>query len=170
MFICCKCFFFVCKSLNNKKMNDFLKTLLLLTLQDFLGQAYCTLGEVVGSLGSRSEKPLGWVGLPIAVSIFQWLSEPMLIDHHSKWNLSGLSGMLCVGLFYTCSCFTILKTVLCIDDDFFFYKNSLPLVPEKLSLREMSLPQDHPLNSQYSLHKLVELSTGALLKEGWKVG
>ncbi|KAM9334493.1 copine-8 isoform 1-T1 [Symphorus nematophorus] len=28
---------------------------------DFLGQAYCTLGEVVGSLGSRSEKPLGGI-------------------------------------------------------------------------------------------------------------
>uniref|UniRef100_A0AAQ4PRA3 Copine 8 n=1 Tax=Gasterosteus aculeatus aculeatus TaxID=481459 RepID=A0AAQ4PRA3_GASAC len=30
--------------------------------QDFLGQAYCTLGEVVGSLGSRSEKvaPRAW--------------------------------------------------------------------------------------------------------------
>uniref|UniRef100_A0AAQ4QWU5 Copine 8 n=1 Tax=Gasterosteus aculeatus aculeatus TaxID=481459 RepID=A0AAQ4QWU5_GASAC len=29
--------------------------------QDFLGQAYCTLGEVVGSLGSRSEKALGGI-------------------------------------------------------------------------------------------------------------
>ncbi|KAI4901837.1 hypothetical protein NFI96_011812 [Prochilodus magdalenae] len=29
---------------------------------DFLGQAYCTLGEIVGSLGSRLEKPLG--GIP----------------------------------------------------------------------------------------------------------
>lgn len=28
---------------------------------DFLGQAYCTLGEVVGSLGSRLEKPLGGI-------------------------------------------------------------------------------------------------------------
>lgn len=26
--------------------------------QDFLGQAFCTLGEIVGSLGSRLEKPL----------------------------------------------------------------------------------------------------------------
>ncbi|XP_041636751.1 copine-8 [Cheilinus undulatus] len=33
-----------------------------LSKHDFLGQAYCTLGEVVGSLGSRSEKPLG--GIP----------------------------------------------------------------------------------------------------------
>uniref|UniRef100_A0A3B3C8I6 Copine 8 n=1 Tax=Oryzias melastigma TaxID=30732 RepID=A0A3B3C8I6_ORYME len=32
------------------------------TLQDFLGQAHCTLGEIVGSLGSRLEKPLG--GIP----------------------------------------------------------------------------------------------------------
>lgn len=39
----------------------FFKTMLLfsLTLQDFLGQAHFTLGEVVGSLGSRSEKALG---------------------------------------------------------------------------------------------------------------
>ncbi|XP_029968796.1 copine-8 isoform X1 [Salarias fasciatus] len=33
-----------------------------LSKHDFLGQAYCTLGEVVGSLGSRMEKPLG--GIP----------------------------------------------------------------------------------------------------------
>ncbi|KAI1882278.1 hypothetical protein AGOR_G00249030 [Albula goreensis] len=33
-----------------------------LSKHDFLGQAYCTLGEVVGSLGSRLEKPLG--GIP----------------------------------------------------------------------------------------------------------
>lgn len=26
--------------------------------QDFLGQAFCTLGEIVGSAGSRLEKPL----------------------------------------------------------------------------------------------------------------
>ncbi|KAK5849194.1 hypothetical protein PBY51_008854 [Eleginops maclovinus] len=32
-----------------------------LSKHDFLGQAYCTLGEVVGSLGSRSEKPLGGI-------------------------------------------------------------------------------------------------------------
>ena len=32
----------------------------LLTLhQDFLGQAFCTLGEIVGSPASRLEKPLG---------------------------------------------------------------------------------------------------------------
>lgn len=37
------------------------RSLLSLSLQDFLGQAHFTLGEVVGSLGSRSEKPLGWV-------------------------------------------------------------------------------------------------------------
>lgn len=29
--------------------------------QDFLGQIYCTLGEIVGSPASRLEKPLGWV-------------------------------------------------------------------------------------------------------------
>lgn len=29
--------------------------------QDFLGQVYCTLGEIVGSPASRLEKPLGWV-------------------------------------------------------------------------------------------------------------
>lgn len=34
--------------------------------QDFLGQAHFTLGEVVGSLGSRSEKALGWVGVSAA--------------------------------------------------------------------------------------------------------
>ncbi|KAG5845836.1 copine-8 isoform X1 [Anguilla anguilla] len=33
-----------------------------LSKHDFLGQAFCTLGEVVGSLGSRLEKPL--VGIP----------------------------------------------------------------------------------------------------------
>ncbi|XP_037395865.1 copine-8 isoform X3 [Pygocentrus nattereri] len=33
-----------------------------LSKHDFLGQAYCTLGEIVGSLGSRLEKPLG--GIP----------------------------------------------------------------------------------------------------------
>ncbi|XP_051544684.1 copine-8-like isoform X2 [Myxocyprinus asiaticus] len=33
-----------------------------LSKHDFLGQAFCTLGEVVGSLGSRMEKPLG--GIP----------------------------------------------------------------------------------------------------------
>ncbi|XP_062852539.1 copine-8 [Trichomycterus rosablanca] len=33
-----------------------------LSKHDFLGQAHCTLGEVVGSLGSRVEKPLG--GIP----------------------------------------------------------------------------------------------------------
>uniref|UniRef100_A0A7N6F6R3 Copine 8 n=1 Tax=Anabas testudineus TaxID=64144 RepID=A0A7N6F6R3_ANATE len=40
-------------------LNHIKTTSLLLPLQDFLGQAFCTLGEVVGSLGSRSEKPLG---------------------------------------------------------------------------------------------------------------
>ncbi|XP_071388618.1 copine-8-like, partial [Centroberyx affinis] len=30
-----------------------------LSKHDFLGQAHCTLGEVVGSLGSRIEKALG---------------------------------------------------------------------------------------------------------------
>lgn len=29
-----------------------------LDMQDFLGQAFCTLGEIVGSPGSRLEKPL----------------------------------------------------------------------------------------------------------------
>ncbi|GLD71209.1 copine-8, partial [Lates japonicus] len=29
-----------------------------LSKHDFLGQAFCTLGEIVGSLGSRLEKPL----------------------------------------------------------------------------------------------------------------
>lgn len=29
--------------------------------QDFLGQVFCTLGEIVGSPASRLEKPLGWV-------------------------------------------------------------------------------------------------------------
>ncbi|XP_056455265.1 copine-8-like isoform X3 [Gadus chalcogrammus] len=33
-----------------------------LSKHDFLGQAFCTLGEVVGSLGSRLEKPL--IGIP----------------------------------------------------------------------------------------------------------
>uniref|UniRef100_A0A671QZ24 Copine-8-like n=1 Tax=Sinocyclocheilus anshuiensis TaxID=1608454 RepID=A0A671QZ24_9TELE len=33
-----------------------------LSKHDFLGQAFCTLGEVVGSLGGRMEKPLG--GIP----------------------------------------------------------------------------------------------------------
>ncbi|XP_072233197.1 copine-8 [Leuresthes tenuis] len=33
-----------------------------LSKHDFLGQAHCTLGEVVGSMGSRLEKPLG--GIP----------------------------------------------------------------------------------------------------------
>ncbi|XP_039890959.1 copine-8 isoform X1 [Simochromis diagramma] len=33
-----------------------------LSKHDFLGQAHCTLGEIVGSLGSRLEKPLG--GIP----------------------------------------------------------------------------------------------------------
>lgn len=49
------CFFF-CLFLRNmkKKFSIFLST-----LQDFLGQAHFTLGEVVGSLGSRSEKALG---------------------------------------------------------------------------------------------------------------
>lgn len=31
------------------------------SIQDFLGQAFCTLGEIVGSPASRLEKPLGWV-------------------------------------------------------------------------------------------------------------
>uniref|UniRef100_A0A8C7ZQP2 Copine Va n=1 Tax=Oryzias sinensis TaxID=183150 RepID=A0A8C7ZQP2_9TELE len=30
---------------------------------DFLGQVYCTLGEIVGSPASRLEKPLGWVSI-----------------------------------------------------------------------------------------------------------
>lgn len=34
---------------------------MLLPRQDFLGQVYCTLGEIVGSPASRLEKPLGWV-------------------------------------------------------------------------------------------------------------
>uniref|UniRef100_A0A3Q1HRE0 Copine 8 n=1 Tax=Anabas testudineus TaxID=64144 RepID=A0A3Q1HRE0_ANATE len=42
-------------------LNHIKTTSLLLPLQDFLGQAFCTLGEVVGSLGSRSEKPLGGI-------------------------------------------------------------------------------------------------------------
>ena len=32
-------------------------------LQDFLGQTFCTLGEIVGSPASRLEKPLGWVSV-----------------------------------------------------------------------------------------------------------
>lgn len=32
-------------------------------LQDFLGQMFCTLGEIVGSPASRLEKPLGWVSV-----------------------------------------------------------------------------------------------------------
>ncbi|XP_076015413.1 copine Va isoform X1 [Genypterus blacodes] len=38
------------------------ETLLFLHLHDFLGQVYCTLGEIVGSPASRLEKPLG--GIP----------------------------------------------------------------------------------------------------------
>lgn len=34
-------------------------------LQDFLGQMFCTLGEIVGSPASRLEKPLGWVGVQV---------------------------------------------------------------------------------------------------------
>ncbi|MEQ2307229.1 Copine-8 [Ameca splendens] len=36
--------------------------LMLFHMQDFLGQAFCTLGEIVGSLRSRLEKPL--IGIP----------------------------------------------------------------------------------------------------------
>lgn len=36
----------------------------LVCLQDFLGQAFCTLGEIVGSLGCRLEKPLMQVFTP----------------------------------------------------------------------------------------------------------
>lgn len=46
-------------SVRTEKRDDFKTLSLSLTLQDFLGQAFCTLGEVVGSLGSRSEKALG---------------------------------------------------------------------------------------------------------------
>lgn len=46
-----------------------------LSTQDFLGQAHFTLGEVVGSLGSRSEKALGWVGVSAA-----WI----LISHYQN--------------------------------------------------------------------------------------
>uniref|UniRef100_A0A3B4DF72 C2 domain-containing protein n=1 Tax=Pygocentrus nattereri TaxID=42514 RepID=A0A3B4DF72_PYGNA len=38
-----------------------------LSKHDFLGQAYCTLGEIVGSLGSRLEKPLGCGLSPLCV-------------------------------------------------------------------------------------------------------
>lgn len=44
--------------------------------QDFLGQAHFTLGEVVGSLGSRSEKALGWVGVSAA-----WILISNYQDH-----------------------------------------------------------------------------------------
>lgn len=68
----------VMQCLNDKNMCRL--TSFSLTLQDFLGQAHCTLGEVVGSLGSRSEKPLGWVGAQIAVAekgveTSQWVSD-----------------------------------------------------------------------------------------------
>lgn len=34
-------------------------TIIRLLVQDFLGQMFCTLGEIVGSPASRLEKPLG---------------------------------------------------------------------------------------------------------------
>lgn len=83
----CLCFIFCLCLRNRTKLSIFLPT-----LQDFLGQAHFTLGEVVGSLGSRSEKPLGWVGVPIAgivnifvlyISIIIW---QMMIDGYSKRN------------------------------------------------------------------------------------
>ncbi len=53
--------FCLCMAVSNfmSEMGFFFKLSLFLPLQDFLGQAYCTLGEVVGSMGSRSEKALG---------------------------------------------------------------------------------------------------------------
>lgn len=38
------------------------------SFQDFLGQMFCTLGEIVGSPASRLEKPLGWVQLSVNFS------------------------------------------------------------------------------------------------------
>lgn len=75
-------------------------TSLSLTLQDFLGQAYCTLGEVVGSQGSRLEKALGWVGVHTAVReretadilIIIW---PKAVDAHFKLNQASLSCQSC---------------------------------------------------------------------------
>uniref|UniRef100_A0A4W4G4A0 C2 domain-containing protein n=1 Tax=Electrophorus electricus TaxID=8005 RepID=A0A4W4G4A0_ELEEL len=43
-------------------LTGFLAPSVSLSLKDFLGQASCTLGEIVGSMGSRLEKPLG--GIP----------------------------------------------------------------------------------------------------------
>uniref|UniRef100_A0A3B3SWC3 Copine 8 n=1 Tax=Paramormyrops kingsleyae TaxID=1676925 RepID=A0A3B3SWC3_9TELE len=48
--------------IDNTLNPDFVQSLSSFLPQDFLGQAFCTLGEVVGSLGSRLEKPL--VGIP----------------------------------------------------------------------------------------------------------
>uniref|UniRef100_A0A674PKU1 Copine VIII n=1 Tax=Takifugu rubripes TaxID=31033 RepID=A0A674PKU1_TAKRU len=48
--------------IDNTLNPDFLVFASLLCLQDFLGQAFCTLGEIVGSLGGRLEKPL--IGIP----------------------------------------------------------------------------------------------------------
>lgn len=68
-----------------------------LTLQDFLGQAHFTLGEVVGSLGSRSEKPLGWV-------FSHYLKS---IHSHSEHNRNSRTQVFPLGssLLHTWSCF-----------------------------------------------------------------
>ncbi|KAF3859502.1 hypothetical protein F7725_021901, partial [Dissostichus mawsoni] len=63
-----------------------------LSKHDFLGQAYCTLGEVVGSLGSRSEKPLGGGpenrqschGDPDSRRLMDGHSREEMRDHHRE--------------------------------------------------------------------------------------
>ncbi|KAJ8370266.1 hypothetical protein SKAU_G00102940 [Synaphobranchus kaupii] len=50
-----------------------------LSKHDFLGQVFCTLGEIVGSPGSRLEKPLGADRDP------ESLTPPMAATQALKW-------------------------------------------------------------------------------------
>ena len=108
--------------------------LIVLHWQDFLGQAHCTLGEVVGSLGSRIEKSLGWVMLCIN-------DDPTSAD----WWLTAANDMSrCV------------KTSTSTHRFRYNCHSSI----ENWSQREMHVPGEHPLNFRFCFYTVQNHWTG----------
>lgn len=64
VFVCmhmCLCVLASVQSLTSKCCVRIWLLTLFWTLKDFLGQTFCTLGEIIGSIGGRLERTLSWV-------------------------------------------------------------------------------------------------------------
>ncbi|KAK1801317.1 hypothetical protein P4O66_022999 [Electrophorus voltai] len=69
-----------------------------LAKHDFLGQTFCTLGEIVGSPASRLEKPLGYPDdVLLLPNIQKWNDEePFMVDMQLIWlGFRGIPGKKC---------------------------------------------------------------------------